>query len=97
MGENDRPDEVGIEVRRLERQVDRESIEQCVEPRDLDATVTIGVKPTKFLQRIEGIAAELPDAVVDLLAIAAISGLVAGGVVKAAHTLASALSLGVQR
>ena len=76
-------------MRRLERQVDREPVEQCMDPGDLDATVPIGVKPTELLQRIEGIAAEFPDAVVDLLRIAAMSGFVAGGEVKAAHTLAS--------
>ena len=66
MGQDDRPHEVGIEPRRLERQVDGEAVEQGVHPFDLDLMITIGMEPTERLQCIEGVAAQFPDAVVDL-------------------------------
>ena len=66
VGEDDRQDEVGIEPRRLQRQVDGEAVEQCVHPLDLDRTVTIGMESPELLQCVESVAAEFPDTVVDL-------------------------------
>ncbi len=66
MGEDDSSDEVGIEPRRLQRQVDGESVEQGVHSLDLDRPVTIGMESPELLQCVESVAAELPDTFVDL-------------------------------
>ena len=87
----------GSSARRLECQVDGETVEQCVHPLDLDATVTIGMEPTELLQCIEGVAAEFPDTVVDLFANRCDLGVRRRRSGEGGPHLGLGLSLGVER